>query len=207
MLPEIAATGIERASMLWLHGLGAPVDDLLPLAEALALPGIRHVFACAPVRRISLYAGQAMPAWYDLRSRDFFADADDAGIAASRDQVLALRAELGTGPVFLGGFSQGAVITAACALTAGASLAGAVMLSGYVPPCCRGQTAPTLPFFLTHGQQDEIIPPVWADDSLAWLEAAGARVASHRYACGHTVTPEMLADLRRWLAARLADLT
>ena len=62
-------TGVDPvASVIWLHGLGADGRDFEPIVPDLVLSDIpiRYVFPHAPVRPVTLNAGFAMRAWYDI---------------------------------------------------------------------------------------------------------------------------------------------
>jgi len=67
-------TGDEiRASVLWLHGLGANGHDFESIVPHLGLPaslGVRFVFPHAPLRAVTINNGYVMRAWYDVMSPD-----------------------------------------------------------------------------------------------------------------------------------------
>ena len=58
-----------RASVIWLHGLGADGYDFVPVVPELRLPpalAVRFVFPHATVRPVTINDGYAMRAWYDI---------------------------------------------------------------------------------------------------------------------------------------------
>ena len=90
---EIATGPAPSAAVIWLHGLGADGHDFEPLVPELAWPGapdIRYVFPHAPVRPVTINAGMAMRAWYDIVSLTAGRDHDQRGITDSMAQATAL---------------------------------------------------------------------------------------------------------------------
>ena len=70
---EAGATDDARGSVIWLHGLGADGHDFEPIVPELGLAGhldLRFVFPHAPVREVTINAGIAMRAWYDIVTLD-----------------------------------------------------------------------------------------------------------------------------------------
>ncbi|PYN50651.1 MAG: carboxylesterase, partial [Candidatus Rokuibacteriota bacterium] len=67
---EIETAPAPRASIVWMHGLGADGHDFVDIVPALALPvgtGVRFVFPHAPMRPVTINGGYVMRAWYDIR--------------------------------------------------------------------------------------------------------------------------------------------
>ena len=60
-----------------------------------------------------------------------------------------------------------------------------------------------VPLFLAHGTDDDIVEPARGEATRDALSAMGYPVQWHTYAMGHTVCPEEVADLNRWLLAVL----
>ena len=80
-------------SVIWLHGLGADGHDFEPIVPELQLPEslpLRFVFPHAPVRPVTINAGMAMRAWYDIVALDRDGPVDEAGIRASAAILEAL---------------------------------------------------------------------------------------------------------------------
>ena len=204
------------ASLIVLHGLGADGNDFVPVAQMLDLSAVgpvRFVFPSAPVRPVTLNGGYAMRAWYDIYPPP--ADPglprreDEAGLRASQAQVQALiDREIGKGVpasrIVLMGFSQGCAMTLLAGLRAPQRLAGLVALSGYLPlPATtaaeRSAANAGLPVFMGHGESDEIVALSRGEAARDALLALGHPVEWHTYPMGHSVCPEEVGDLNRWL--------
>ncbi|MFM9916310.1 MAG: alpha/beta hydrolase [Rhizobacter sp.] len=205
------------ASIIVLHGLGADGNDFVPIAEELRLDAVgpvRFVFPHAPVRPVTINGGMAMRAWYDLLQADLVQREDEAGLRASRLEIEALIArerERGVlaSRIVLMGFSQGCAMTLMTGLRHGERLAGLVGLSGYLPLASstaaeRTAASVALPIFLVHGRGDTVIPLARATASRDALQALGCVVEWHEYPMAHSVCPQEVADLNRWLLDVLA---
>jgi phospholipase/carboxylesterase len=156
-----------------------------------------------------------MRAWYDIREADLANRADEAGVAASVQQVEDLVARehargVPASRLFLAGFSQGGAITLAAGLRRAEPLAGLVALSTYVPAAHKAAAAlaagaASQPVFMAHGTQDPVVPFRAGEQGQALLRELGFVVDWHAYAMPHSVCLEEIRDLGDWLQARLAD--
>jgi phospholipase/carboxylesterase len=209
-LTHMLRPALERPSddrhvpgLLLLHGRGADEADLMGLEGALD-PRLTIVSARAPFRLGSGFA------WYGMSE---VGKPDVETMQASMREldtfVDGLPEAYGIDParLYLMGFSQGAVMSAAMALLKPDAVRGALLHSGYVPAnsdvgftpdAARGK-----PFYLAHGKYDDVIPVTFGRDSQEYLLAAGADVTYHEYPIGHTISEESLYDLSEWLTARV----
>ena len=134
---EIEPGSDARATVIWLHGLGADGHDFEPIVPELHLPddaGIRFIFPHAPIRPITINDGAEMRGWYDFVPHSETAGADD--IAESAGQIREfIDRELERGipahKILLAGFSQGGVIALHTALRLPFRVAGVLALSLY----------------------------------------------------------------------------
>lgn len=195
------------ASFIWLHGLGASGNDFVPIAAELQqrtnLP-LRFLFPHAPERPITINHGFIMPAWYDISSFDKEGDIDHEGISISVAQVRALiHAEKKRGfhshKIFLAGFSQGAVIVLNTLLSTPEDFGGLIALSGYLPPREIQHHQRKTPVFLGHGQNDEIVLPIYGQAVFETLKKAGYPVTWKTYPMTHSVCDQEIRDLAEWL--------
>lgn len=205
------------ASIIVLHGLGADGNDFVPIAEELRLDAVgpvRFVFPHAPVRPVTINGGMAMRAWYDLLQADLVRHEDETGLRASRLDIEALIARerergVPASRIVLMGFSQGCAMTLLAGLRHAERLAGLVGLSGYLPLAAtsaaeRTAASVALPIFLAHGRGDTVIPLARATASRDALQALGCVVEWHEYPMAHSVCPQEVTDLNRWLLNVLA---
>jgi phospholipase/carboxylesterase len=214
---EIETAPHPRASILVLHGLGADGNDFVPICEQLQLDAVgpvRFIFPHAPVRPVTLNGGYAMRAWYDLFGTELDKREDEPGLRASLSAVEALIAGerargIPAARIVLAGFSQGCAMALLSGLRHGERLAGVAGLSGYLPLAAktaaeRDPAAHDLPIFLAHGRSDPVVPLARAVAARDVLLGLGHDIEWHEYPMPHSVCPQEVADLERWLLRVLA---
>ncbi|MHB8353754.1 MAG: alpha/beta hydrolase [Burkholderiales bacterium] len=215
---ELVTNHNPTASVIWLHGLGADGHDFVPVVKELQLPDtlpLRFIFPHAPQRPVTVNNGMVMRAWYDVAYDGLERRPDDAGVVKSANAVNDLIArEIARGiparRILLAGFSQGGAV----ALTAGTRypqrLGGILALSTYLPmpeqlKDTGSEANRSMPIFMAHGQQDNVIPLRMAEASRAQLEAEGYSVAWHAYPMAHSLCMEEVSALSRWLQQQLGN--
>jgi len=202
-----------RASVIWLHGLGADGHDFEPIVDELGLPELRFVFPHAPVIPVTINGGMPMRAWFDIVGLAPGSPQDAAGIRRSAAAVSALiDAETARGiaseRIVLAGFSQGGAVALHAALRDARPLAGVIALSTFLPlaetlAAEKSGANARIPIFMAHGDADAVIPIQMAEQSRELLEREGYDVEWHRYPIAHTVSLDEVRDIARWLSARV----
>lgn len=205
------------ASIIWLHGLGADGNDFANIIPELRLPPdwqIRFIFPHAPYRPITLNNGYVMRGWYDLASLDIGNTEDAIGIAESADQIndfISHEIQRGVHPqrIILAGFSQGGAVALYTGLRQTHRLGGIMALSTYVPlvgnPTSELTTNHSLPLFMAHGLQDDIVKYEYGVKSRIWLQQQGYKVDWHDYPMAHSLCLDEIGDIRNWLLATLGQ--
>ncbi len=213
-----AQTGDDPvATILIMHGLGADGRDFVPIAEQLDLSGIgpvRFLFPSAPSIAVTINGGYVMPAWYDILGTDLAKREDEAGLRHSQASIEALIAHeksrgIAARRIVVVGFSQGAALALMTGLRHSERLAGIAGLSGYLPlgdrtAGDRSVANRDVPIFMAHGTHDGVVPLPRASASRDALAALGYAVEWHEYPMEHSVCPEEITDLQRWLLRVLA---
>src|ERR1700694_4089396 len=90
---EIETAPAPRASVIWLHGLGADGHGFVPIVPELGLPPelpVRFVFPHAPTRPVTINGGMVMRAWYDVVEAGGARREVEAGVRESQRQIEAL---------------------------------------------------------------------------------------------------------------------
>lgn len=211
ILEPSANPATHRATVVWLHGLGADGHDFVPFAREMGLleQGVRFVFPQAPVRPVTINGGLPMRAWYDVRSPEFGTQEDAAGIQASSQAITALlndEVARGVPPrrLVLAGFSQGGAIALHTGLRLEWRLAGIIALSAYLPLVAAAKQAfnpdnAGLPVFRGHGTHDPVIPIALGHQSNIELTALGLALQTHDYPMEHSVSLDEMVHIRDWL--------
>ena len=209
------------ATVIVLHGLGADGNDFVPIAEELdlsALGSVRFVFPHGPTRPVTINGGHVMRAWYDIFGAELGPGGekreDAAGLRDSQALVEALIAKerargIPAARIVLAGFSQGCAMTFMSGLRHGERLAGLLGMTGYLPLAAltageRSAANADVPIFQAHGSADPVIPIARAIQSRDALIALGHEVEWHAYPMQHSVCPQEIADINRWLLRVLA---
>jgi phospholipase/carboxylesterase len=213
---EIEPKTTARASVIWLHGLGADGNDFVPIVDELGLGadhGIRFVFPNAKTRPVTINNGMTMRAWYDIKGMAIADKQDAEGIrdsAAEIEQLIAREAERGVAPesIVIAGFSQGGAIALHTGVRHADRLAGIMGLSAYLPLADSLATEASdanraTPVLMAHGSQDPVVPVQLGQASRDQLLDAGYDVAWHEYPMQHQVCMPQIATIGRWLGERL----
>lgn len=214
MLPciELETSPNPTCSVIWLHGLGADGNDFVPIIPELHLPAnpaIRFIFPSAPSMPVTVNGGYVMPAWYDIIGRNLMDQEDADGIKRSAASIIELiEREVGRGidyrHIALAGFSQGCAMALYIGLRLPHQLAGIIALSGYVPLALslnleKHSANQSTPIFMAHGTYDPVVALDRAQASHSLLEKLGYQIDWNEYPMEHSVNPEELNDISRFL--------
>jgi phospholipase/carboxylesterase len=198
-----------------MHGYGANEFDLLGIADYFKEPlTVLSFRAPLPVQ----WGGHA---WYNLsQNPDGTLLADDASRKESEEKILAelpgILEETGSDPdnLFLMGFSQGAAMSYSLLgrhdlKKHGLGVKGLIAMSGYIPhdvmPNIGSKRFDDLPIFMSHGDEDMLVPSKALPIAKDIFESQGARVDGRVYpGMGHSISDEVLADLTAWLTRQLS---
>ncbi|HEX6666710.1 MAG TPA: phospholipase, partial [Solirubrobacterales bacterium] len=198
------AEGDAEGLLVLHHGRGTDERDLLGLADA--LDPRRRLHVVSPRGPLQL-PGSPGYHWY-LVPRVGYPDHDT--FHAAREALAELHdglwAETGIEPArtVLGGFSMGAVMSYAMALSGDRPpVAGILAFSGFIPIVADWQ--PSLEdrrdtaVFIAHGRNDPIMEIGFARRARELLEAGGLEVTYRESDLGHQIDPAHLADASGWL--------
>jgi phospholipase/carboxylesterase len=191
--------------LLLLHGYGSNEEDLFSFASE--LPQDHYVISVRAPYDLQPYGH----AWYAIHfdaDENKFSDNVQAKqsveiIASFIDEVVK-QYPIDTKNVTLIGFSQGAILSYATALTYPEKVTKVVALSGYfnqeiMPEFIDTKAISHLKFFVSHGSVDQVIPVEWARKAKPALENLGLEVEYHEYPVGHGVAPQNFYDFKNWL--------
>jgi phospholipase/carboxylesterase len=138
-------------------------------------------------------------------------DVEPPGLEQARNQLVRaldeLDAALTPSSLFIGGFSQGAMLACDTVLRSSRKFGGLVMLSGAMlaAPIWRSLMGERtgLPVFMSHGVSDPILPFVIADQLRAELHNAGLRVDWRPFRGGHQIPADVLRALGQFLQSNM----
>ena len=191
--------------LLLLHGYGSNEEDLFSFATE--LPDDSYVISVRAPYDLQPYGH----AWYAIHfdaDENKFSDNVQAKqsveIIASFIDEIVKQYPIDTENVTLIGFSQGAILSYATALTYPEKISKVVALSGYfnqeiLPEIIDTKAISHLKFFVSHGSVDQVIPVDWARKAKPALENLGLEVEYQEYPIGHGVSPKNFYDFKNWL--------
>ncbi len=195
-----------------LHGYGTDEYDLLPIAEQIGGEFL-IISLQAP---IELHNGGH--SWYDLLQTPSGIIPDDMTRHDSEEQLLAslpriIEQEGGdANRVVLLGFSQGAALIFSLLAVYDLKNYGiipiaSINMSGYIPrdilEAISEKQFDDFPFFISHGEFDELIPIQALAEAEKLLTQQGADVMAKMYQCGHGVLPETVGDIISWMKLKI----
>lgn len=191
--------------LLLLHGYGSNEEDLFSFATE--LPDEYYVISArAPhTMQYSSYA------WYAINfdeNQNKFSDNEQAKV--SRDLITTFIDELintypiDTENIILTGFSQGAILSYAVALSHPEKIQKVVALSGYISEpifeeSYKKNDFSNLKIFASHGTVDQVIPVDWARKTKPFLDDLNIKSTYKEYPIGHGVSPQNFYDFKNWL--------
>ena len=202
------------SAVIWLHGLGANGNDFVSAIEYLGLAddhGTRFIFPNAKIQPVSVNGGMPMRSWYDIFSSDIDRKIDFIGVRESARRIAEIvDAQIFHGirseKIFLIGFSQGGAVAVYSAIISKVKLGGVVAMSTYWIGNKNSEHIPFAPntdlnFLVAHGTQDSIVPYKLGINLNQILCDFGYRSSFYSYEMDHSVVPEELADIGRWLSS------
>ncbi|UPQ80882.1 alpha/beta fold hydrolase [Flavobacterium azooxidireducens] len=191
--------------LLLLHGYGSNKEDLFSFASE--LPEQYYVISVQAPHDL-MYGSYA---WYAINF-----DADDTKFSdinqakQSRDLIvdfideLVAKFPIDKENITLIGFSQGAILSYAIALSYPEKVSKIVAMSGYLntemaKDNFEKNNFSNLKIFASHGTVDQVIPVDWARKTSPVLEKLGIKFVYKEYPVGHGVAPQNFYDFRNWL--------
>ena len=191
--------------LLLLHGYGSNEADLFSFATE--LPDEYYIISA----RAPYDMQYGSYAWYAINfdaDENKFSDLDQA--RESRDLIAGFIDELitnypiDTKNVSLLGFSQGAILSYAIALSHPEKIKNVIALSGYaneeiIEANYEKNDFSNLRIFHSHGTVDQVIPVEWARKTSPFLKNLTINATYKEYPVGHGVAPQNFFDFKNWL--------
>jgi phospholipase/carboxylesterase len=205
----IVRGGDGPISLVLLHGYGSRAEDWLQFEHVIDAPGNgKLVFLQGPMR--GPLSGSRGWWWLNIEGHipeghkhPDFSTANPVGLSVASRLVRNYLDRL-DGPIVLGGFSQGAMLSADIAFQTDQRLAGLVLLGGTTVREAawmeRVSTRRQLPVFIAHGRWDGVLPFTTAERFAGRLQAAGLNVTWFPFDGGHDIPRVVVTALNEFLA-------
>jgi phospholipase/carboxylesterase len=195
----------KKKAIILLHGIGSNEQDLFGLADQ--LPADYYVIC--PRGKFTLSAGSY--AWYAVDFSSGKPIYNQEQESQSREALLLFISQViekyGFSEVYLGGFSQGAIMSCSIGLLHPDKVKGVICLSGRVLQEIRSNVKESkdlhqLRIFLAHGTQDGTLTVAFAREAKIFLEKLQTALAYHEYEMGHQINADVLKELNQWLSSQ-----
>jgi phospholipase/carboxylesterase len=195
--------GYAYPLIIWLHG---PGNDEHQLRRVMPHISMRNYVAVAP--RGLCQIGKDEPTGFGWPQADeAFEQAEhhifDALAIAARKFHISPR------KVFLAGFGEGGTMAFRVALGNPQHFAGVLSLGGCFPtgktPFGNLISARKIPVFLSSCRHSGEYPPEMACEDLRLLHTAGMSITLRQYPGGDDISPQMLADVDRWIIEQITN--
>jgi phospholipase/carboxylesterase len=187
-----------KSTLIMLHGRGADEHDLFGLKSYLD-PRLEIYSLRAPFEFD--WGGYA---WFDLHEDG---SVDLEGFRQSTNEILAFIQSITADKLFLLGFSMGAIMSYAIALTQPKLCTGILALSGFAPKQIEQEyklnELHDIHIFISHGINDPVIPVAEARRTKALLDTSNAQVSYNEYRMAHQIDEDCLMDIKAWFHHQL----
>lgn len=193
--------------LILMHGYGSSEKDLFSWADYL---DERLLIVCP---RAPKDMGKGRYSWFDLHnseaglryeSKEVIQTANDVATFAHQ---IAEKYNVNPNKIYLGGFSQGAILSLGTGVMFEDKFAGIICLSGSFyrefGRLLNQKSSTKLNVFLSHGRNDSVLPFTDVEDYVKFIRDKGGTVEAKYYDADHSVTTQNLKDMIGWLSEQL----
>lgn len=191
--------------LLLMHGVGSNEQDMFSLTDQ--LPGNFLIIAA----RGPLTIGPNSFAWFQVSFSTSVPVIKSTQAENSRNTIIQFIESLKTQfsfnekEIYIGGFSQGGIMSYSVGLTRPDLIKGIAVMNGRLLKEVRPQIASPdelkrLRVFISHGISDNVLNIEYAREANAYLKTIDITPTYKEFEAGHTVNNEMLFSLVDWLS-------
>lgn len=202
-------------AVIIFHGYGADFTDLMPVADMMGLRDVTWYFPNG-TQQVIIGGGMSGRAWFPIdmdriekqmiKGEHFdFTNHRPQGIDRARDLATKFYEEVAKShnQVYLGGFSQGAMLATEIALTAKRKPDGLVLMSGVLldEPNWKKLAAKLsgVRFIQSHGKNDVILGYEFGEKLFEMLTDAGLDGNFIQFSGGHEIPPKVIQQIASFL--------
>ena len=212
--------GEDLPTIVLLHGYGANMRDLAPLATL--LPELKKYNWIFPDGPLKVLIGPNMygKAWFPIDMEEMnrammsggfenlFSDHYPQGLAESSKLLENFIKDQISGDLILGGFSQGSMMACDLSFNTPLQAKALILLSSTLVARERLESSlekhkTSLPIFQSHGQGDPVLPIHMAKKLKDIFERNNLEVDYHEFPGGHEIPPRILQSLIHFLKENL----
>jgi phospholipase/carboxylesterase len=196
-------TAVKRV-IVALHGFGDNARNFCSVAEELPIKDT--LWICLQAPEAPPFPGDGGQ-WYELFGNPHTQLKQSCDKVKACLDIIQQSTQVDWSQIVLFGFSQGAFVSLLTALTLPRQLAGVVALSGYLAQAHRIKLPHpervSLPVFLAHGLQDQVVFPAQHFETKDILESFGFnQVTAKTYrGLAHSLCGEEIFDIKSFIEA------
>ncbi len=188
--------------LILLHGLGSNESDLFGFAKH--IDGRMMIISV----RAPITLTENRYSWYNLSKDENSWQFNDKEVLKASETLMQFVEELTKAynlkdsPIYLGGFSQGAIMSLGTALLHPDKIKGAVSLSGQLYPAFLDEhrrNYTQLEILVTHGRNDAVLPFSRIEKDVEILKQKGLNPEVHYYDSAHNISNDNFKELLSWL--------
>lgn len=196
------APSLKTKAIILLHGVGSNEQDLFDMAEHFP----DDFLVIAPRGPLTLQNSRY--AWYEVDFSTGKPVFNCVQEKQSRSILIGFISKLKNlyhiDEIYLGGFSQGAIMSYTIGLTRPYLVKGILALSGRIleeikPAIQKTSLLQQLRVFIGHGEKDGTLPVCYAQEAKIFLEDLGLQPDYQVYDMGHQVIGWEIQDFVEWL--------
>lgn len=199
--------------VILLHGFGADASDLEPLKDHVPTGEKLNWLFPQGIIDVPIGPGWTGKAWWSLELKTLdidFSTLKPDGLSKAREELMKMIAALKVpwNKIFLGGFSQGAMLALDLYLHAPETPAGLILLSGTllnkeeVKPLIEKRKGEK--FFQSHGEVDSILRIKGARQLESLLNQGGMKGGLQSFPGGHEIPPQILNKLGDYIQQQVS---
>lgn len=175
---------------------------------AAQMPHVKFILPTAPTQPVTMNMGMPMPSWYDIVGLDERSNENCKGLPEARARIEGiLKTEhdntgLPYSRMLLAGFSQGGALALFTGLQLEESLAGVVVLSGYLPAAKQFKPKQLkTPVWHGHGTMDPMVQFTMAEKTKQTVTSLGVEdYTLETFPIPHSVSPPELQKVLAFIS-------
>ena len=196
LIPDDFNQNKKYTIVILMHGYGASMHDLSGIAPIINDKDFIYVFPNAPIE-MNIGLGQKGYAWFPIEESNI--SNSENLLNKTVNEILDMFKK-NIDEIYIGGFSQGGMMTLNSNFSKSSLFKGAIILSSRSMQQNEIKLKPKTKIFMSHGKEDSIIKVEDGRNTKIKLNKLGFEVNYYEYNIGHEISIEVINDLKIWIS-------